>query len=77
MILLCNIVKSYSFLLAGSATSLLATALLALGITLMHGSERPLACLVTSLLKTLLLLGGTVLLLGYDTTMLVHDKVVL
>jgi len=66
-------------LLAALAATLLALAALSLaglGRIGFDKSERTLAGLVTGLLETLLLLSGSMLLLGDDSTVLVHDEVV-
>jgi hypothetical protein len=85
VVLLCNLtnIVFYSVvcrLLAALAAALLALAAALLGLLRtirLDKSEHTLAGLVSSLLKTLLLLGGSVLLLGDNSTVLVHDKVVL
>ena len=54
-----------------ASTILLATLL----ATLLGGSEDTLLRDVTGLYKAVLLLGGSALLLGYNTSVLVHVKV--
>lgn len=84
VILLCNLINIVFYsvvcrLLAALAAALLAlaTALLDLLSLRLDKAELTLAGLVSSLLKTLLLLGGSVLLLGYNSAVFVHHKVVL